>query len=165
MLIKMTSKVQNGVNMKIMVQHKQQAASDIISERIGNTEMVYGTLTKGEQYHIKLDYRSSIITLSSFFDCPNAHLEISMIKVEDSYKIYEAHSMKSEEWRKMESKATQGKLMEIADVFSRSSGREIVKYNNPATVLVHTMSKYSQKEPVSMVVTTQDFSVPDGEAR
>ena len=95
MLIKMTSKVQNGVNMKIIVQHKQQVASDIVSERIGNTEMVYGTLTKGEQYHIKLDYRSSIITLSSFFDCPNAHLEISMVTVEDSFKIYEASSMKS----------------------------------------------------------------------
>lgn len=38
-------------------------------------------------------------------------------------------------------------------------------YNRPDVVLVHTMEKYSEKEPVSMEVSSQDFTVPDGEPR
>ena len=48
MLIKITSKVANGVNMKIMIDDKHGASSSIVSKRIGNTAMVYGTLNAGQ---------------------------------------------------------------------------------------------------------------------
>lgn len=114
---------------------------DLESTRIGNTEMLFGHVSKGTEYHIELDYQNSIIVLSSFFDCPNAHLEISMVKVQEAHKIYESHSAKSEAWIAKETAATNAKIGEIADVFSRSSGREIIKYERPETVLVYKLEK------------------------
>jgi hypothetical protein len=88
-----------------------------------------------------------------------------MVKVQDAHKLYESHNAKSESWIETETKATDAKLREIADVFSRSSGRELVRYDKPETVLIYKLAKTIQKEPVSWVLTHQDFTVPDGRPR
>jgi hypothetical protein len=60
MLIKINSKQAYGVNMKMKVCDKH-GACDLESTRIGNTEMLFGHLTKGSEYHLELNYHNSII--------------------------------------------------------------------------------------------------------
>jgi hypothetical protein len=72
---------------------------------------------------------------------------------------------KSESWIEAETKATDAKLLEIADIISRTPGRELMRYDKPETVLIHKLAKTIQKEPVSWVLTHQDFTISDGEPR
>lgn len=72
MLLKMSSKQAYGVNMAMTLCQGQDCLFS--SSQVGNTEMLYTTLNRGETYHVQLDFSNSIIALSSFFDCPHAHL-------------------------------------------------------------------------------------------
>lgn len=74
MLLKVSSKEAYGVNMKIRLLQARQGTSSAQSQKVGNTEILYAAVKKGQTYHLELDFTNSIITLSSFFDCPNAHL-------------------------------------------------------------------------------------------
>ena len=50
-------------------------------------------------------------------------------------------------------------------MFSRSSGREIIRFDKPETVLIYKLAESMGKDPVSWIVTHQDFTVPEGEPR
>lgn len=74
MLMKVSSKEAYGINMKLQLLQGAEKESHIKAQRVGNTEIMYASVKKGQTYHIELDFTNSIITLSSFFDCPHAHL-------------------------------------------------------------------------------------------
>jgi len=61
MLMKVSSKESYGVNMRIQLLKGSEKESQIRAERVGNTEIMYATVKKGQTYHIELDYTNSII--------------------------------------------------------------------------------------------------------
>lgn len=92
MLLKMSSKQAYGVNMGMSLCQGRDCLFS--SSQVGNTEMLYTTLSKGEKYYVQLDFSNSIIALSSFFDCPHAHLQISMIKLSEANKLLDGQAEK-----------------------------------------------------------------------
>jgi hypothetical protein len=82
MLLKMSSREAYGVNMAMQLCEGQQCT--VSSSQVGNAELLFAILSKGKSYEVKLDFSHSIIALSSFFDCPHAHLSIAMMKVDDA---------------------------------------------------------------------------------
>jgi len=60
--------------------------------------MLSATLRQGKTYEVQLDFSNSIIALSSFFDCPRAHLSISMMKLADARRAVEDQAGKGADW-------------------------------------------------------------------
>jgi hypothetical protein len=104
MLIKVSSKESYGINMRIQLLKGSEKESQIKAERVGNTEIMYATVKKGQTYHIELDYTNSIIQLSSFFDCPNAHLQISMIQTDEALDMIKEQNQKPNDVVKKDTK-------------------------------------------------------------
>lgn len=73
--------------MKVQLLHGREKASKIKAQKVGNTEIMYASVKQGQTYHIELDFTNSIIVLSSFFDCPSAHLEISMMSLKEAHAL------------------------------------------------------------------------------
>jgi len=82
MLLKMSAKEAYGVNMGIVMCSKGDCS--VKSSKVGNTEMLFAVVRKGQTYTITLDYSHSIVELSTFYDCPHARVSISMIKEQDA---------------------------------------------------------------------------------
>ena len=85
MLLKMSSKEAYGVNMIMNLCTEHDCL--VSSSQIGNTEVLFTELSKGQSYYVQLDFSNSIIQLSSFFDCPHAHLQVSMMKLEEVHHM------------------------------------------------------------------------------
>ena len=85
MLLKMSSKEAYGVNMAMTLCTEEDCL--VSSSQIGNTEVLFTILDKGHSYYVQLDFSNSIIALSSFFDCPHAHLQVSMVKLEEAHHM------------------------------------------------------------------------------
>ena len=68
----------------------------IHSSQVGNNEMLYATVSKGKSYVLVMDYTSSILSLTSFYDCPNTHFKIAMMNTEQANKIVNEHNDKVE---------------------------------------------------------------------
>jgi hypothetical protein len=96
MLLKMSSKEAYGVNMAMTLCTEEDCL--VASSQVGNTEVLFATLTEGRSYYIQLDYSNSIIALSSFFDCPHAHLQVSMMKLVEARGVLEAQAVKEASW-------------------------------------------------------------------
>jgi hypothetical protein len=60
---------------------------------VGNTEILMASVMKDTEYVIKLDYSNSIVQMSTFFDCPHAHIRIAMQTKSEVDKIIEAHKI------------------------------------------------------------------------
>ena len=86
MILKISSKVAYGVDVEFRVCTGNNDCR-IQSQRIGNSELLFASVNKGQQYQIFLEYGNSIITLSSFFDCPHVHIKLSMMSLVDAKKI------------------------------------------------------------------------------
>ena len=96
MLLKMSSKEAYGVNMAMTLCTERDCL--VSSTQVGNTEVLFTALTKGKSYHVDLDYSNSMIALSSFFDCPHAHLKVSMMKLEEAHRMLDGQAAKQPDW-------------------------------------------------------------------
>ena len=96
MVLKVASKQNHGVNMAITLCTDDDCL--VASTQVGNTEMLMATVNKGKTYFIDLDYTNSIIRLSSYFDCPHAHLKLSMMKLSEAEGMLKEQEDKNSDW-------------------------------------------------------------------
>jgi hypothetical protein len=104
MVLKMSVKEAYGVNMGMQLCTK--AACSISGTRTGNTNVLFATLKRGTAYYIALDYSSSIIALSSFYDCPHARMKISMMKLEEANRVLKEQKDKPADWLAQRARAS-----------------------------------------------------------
>ena len=64
----------------------------IHSSQVGNNELLYATVSRGKSYVLVMDYTSSILSLTSFYDFPNTHFKIAMMNTEQANKIANEHN-------------------------------------------------------------------------
>ena len=89
MLIKMSSKEAYGVNMEMKLCQDENNC-EARSSKTGNTEILFAEVKAGKSYRIHLDFSHSIVSLSSFYDCPHARVSIAMTKVSVAEGIIKA---------------------------------------------------------------------------
>lgn len=99
MLLKVSAKEAYGVNMKMSLcdggedvdddwkLHLESARCPVHSSQVGNNELLYATVSKGKSYVLVLDYTNSILSLSSFYDCPHTQFKLAMMNLEEANKI------------------------------------------------------------------------------
>jgi hypothetical protein len=119
MILKVASKQNHGVNMAITLCTDDDCL--VASTQIGNTEMMFTTVTKGKTYFVDLDYTNSIITMSSYFDCPSAHLMLSMVKLSEAEAMLKEHDDKQSDWIAKHARDSDSKLGSIFNTLSEES--------------------------------------------
>lgn len=122
MILKVSSKQNHGVNMAITLCTDDDCL--VASTQIGNTEMIMTAVTKGKTYFIDLDYTNSIITMSSYFDCPSAHLMLSMMKANEAETMLKEQEEKESGWIAQQAKASDSKLATIFNTLSEESDED-----------------------------------------
>jgi hypothetical protein len=118
MLMKVSSKEAYGVNMKIQLLHGRESVGSVQSQKVGNTEILYASVKRGQTYHIELDFTNSIITLTSFFDCPNAHLQIAMVRETEAHASIQEQHGQPHDFVYKETKAVREKLATMFNLIS-----------------------------------------------
>jgi len=90
MVLRMSAQEAYGVNMAMTLCEGSDCS--VKSKKVGNTEMLYAVVRKGESYTISLDYSHSIVELSTFYDCPHVRLVIAMAGVTEAQALLEEQS-------------------------------------------------------------------------
>lgn len=119
MVIKVSSKEDHGVNMAITLCTEDDCL--VSSTQIGNTEILMTTVSKGKTYFIDLDYTNSIITLSNYFDCPHAHLMVSMMKLSEAEAMLKDQEDKQSDWIAKHARDSDSKLATIFNTLSEET--------------------------------------------
>lgn len=161
MLLKMASKEAYGINMAMQL-CKENEDCTVQSTQVGNTEMLYATLSQGKTYNIELDFSNSIITLSSFFDCPHAHLSVSMRKLEDAHKLVSDQASKESHWISSQARESDSRLAEIFDTLSSAADRAGANYtyDEPQSIFVYEASEAKPGSGArSKILTQRDFTI------
>lgn len=86
--------------------------------------MIMTTVKKGKTYFIDLDYTNSIITLSSYFDCPSAHLKLSMMKLSEAEAMLQDQQDKQSDWIAKHARDSDSKLATIFNTLSEQSDED-----------------------------------------
>jgi hypothetical protein len=177
MLLKVSAKEAYGVNMKLSLcegdaddplhgwERQAAAACSGHSSQIGNHEILYVTVSKGKAYSLVLDYTNSILSLSSFYDCPHAKLKVSMTRLEEARQLVSEHAADTSiTQKKSDSEAS---LANFFDALSRPAGGlgSNVYRLEPDAVYSYPLDVRMGPQAQSHIVTRRDFSVQGGEAR
>lgn len=131
MLVKVSAKEAHGVNMKLRLcegedpedvgDRQQSTTCPASSSQIGNHEILYARMSKGKTYTLILDYTNSIITLSSFYDCPHTKLKVAMTRLEEAQQLLSKQAADTAISRKKsESEAS---LANFFDALSQPAGQ------------------------------------------
>jgi len=166
MLLKMSSKEAYGVNMAMTLCAEHDCFFS--SSQVGNTEVLFTTLHKGESYYVQLDFSNSIIALSSFFDCPHAHLQISMMKLSDANQLLAGQADKQSNWIASQGRTSDSALASIFNSLSESKTQVEVPNSlvDPKTVFMYGAGKEKPSpQAQSRVVTKRDFTIQEGAQR
>lgn len=178
MLLKVATKQAHGVNMAMRLcltaepstEGAEQGAalcktSLARSAQVGNNGLLFAVLDKGKSYTLVMDYTNSIITLSSFYDCPHADLRLSMMRVQEAKKVVARHaSDKSGSTRKRESEA---KLANFFNTLSRPAAElgSTVYRLEPDTIYSYPLEVRLGSKAQSHIITQRDFTIQEGAAR
>jgi hypothetical protein len=166
MLMKVSSKEAYGINMKIQLLHGKDKVGSVTSQKVGNTEIMYASVKKGQTYHIELDFTNSIITLTSFFDCPNAHLQIAMVREAEARASIKEQHEKPHDFVYKETKTVREKLATMFNLISMQKGQTFGKPEDlvgDGTRFYYEAHFNPGAAASSTVLTYQDFSVQEGE--
>lgn len=176
MLLKVTAKEAYGINMKLSLCEGSDGRGDdwgrpdsracpTHSSQIGNHEILFATLRKGSTYSMIMDYTNSIISLSSFYDCPHVSLKIAMSRLAEAQQVVAEHAAdKSTSARKSDSEAS---LANFFDALSRPAGHlgATVFRLEPEVVYTYPVDTRPGPTAQSHVVTRRDFSIQEGDSR
>jgi len=176
MLLKVSAKEAYGVNMKLSLcegaddgddgrEHRSTSSCSVHSSQIGNREILYATVSKGRSYSLIMDYTNSILSLSSFYDCPHTSLKVSMIRLEEAQQLAKKHEADATISKKKSD--SEARLANFFDALSRPAdqiGSNVYRLE-PETIYSYPLEARMGPKAQSHVVTRRDFTVQEGEAR
>mmetsp|Transcript_21056 Transcript_21056/g.32602 ORF Transcript_21056/g.32602 Transcript_21056/m.32602 type:complete len:247 (+) Transcript_21056:1496-2236(+) len=163
MFLKISSKEAYGVNIAMTLCSHQDCF--VTSSQIGNTELLETVVRKDVPYFVYLDYSNSIVTLSSFFDCPHAHLSLSMMKVDEVEAKVKEQASKTSDWISKQHRESEQHLGNIFDKLSRASAAGsqmmLADENQVFTYEANKQTAFAK----SYQVVSRDFSVQGTQGR
>lgn len=176
MLLKVTAKEAYGVNMKLSLcegtgdgddgwERQASTTCSAHSSQVGNHQILYVTVSKGKAYSLVLDYTNSILSLSSFYDCPHAQLKVSMTRLEEARQLVSQHAADTSISRKKSD--SEASLANFFDALSRPAdklGSNVYRLE-PDAVYSYPLDVRMGPKAQSYIVTRRDFAVQEGESR
>jgi ATP-dependent helicase/DNAse subunit B len=110
-----------------------------------------------------MDYTNSILSLSSFYDCPHTHFKLAMMNVEQAKKLANEH----EDLDHMHKVMKESEQI-LANFFNSVSAEQIQEMEHrieAKQVFHYPLDTKMQSKAQSHVVTRRDFTIAEGQHR